>query len=59
MSYTARATKAIAHLFRLTLVGVALASVAGCSEKAPTDQATEQQQLQELNDARQREWGNK
>ena len=45
---------------RPVALALLLAEIAGCGPKPPpTDKATEQQQMKELNEARQREWGNK
>jgi hypothetical protein len=48
----------VAHLRTLVLALPILAAI-GCQEKAPVDKATEQQQLKELDEARQKEWNNK
>lgn len=47
---------------RLSAVSVLLVPIlalaGGCGSQAPTDKATEQEQLKQLDEARQREWNN-
>lgn len=47
-------------LFAIAIAALLCATVPGCGPPAaPTDQPTAEQQMKELNEARQREWNNK
>lgn len=54
-------TMSLAAMFRVSIAGVlvgAALAAGGCGDRAPTDKVTEQEQLKELDQARQREWNN-